>query len=136
MSEFLFTYGTLQPGHAPAEIAQAVNKLRPVGKGVVNGALYDLGDYPGAILDPASGRTISGTVFKLANDANILRQLDEYEGFDPRAPQESLFLRQLHPVTLTDGKTKRLNCWVYVYNRKPDPTRLVHSGIYAGRLAG
>jgi len=133
MSEFLFTYGTLQPGHAPAEIAQAVNQLRPVGEGVVNGALYDLGDYPGAILDSASS-AISGTVFELADDADLLRQLDDYEGFDPHAPRKSLFLRQLHPVRLATGQT--LNCWVYVYNRKPDSARLVHDGIYAGRLAG
>jgi len=56
MSDYLFTYGTLKHGHAPDEIASAVTKLRPVGKGFVPGVLYDLGDYPGAVLlNPSSG---------------------------------------------------------------------------------
>ncbi len=134
MSNYLFTYGTLQPGHAPAEIVQAVDKLRPVGKGFVNGLLYDLGDYPGAVLNLESKRRIFGTVFELAEDAGLLSQLDEYEGFDPITPQQSLFIRELHPVKMATGE--KLNCWVYIYNRKPEHARLVQSGIYAGRLAG
>jgi gamma-glutamylcyclotransferase (GGCT)/AIG2-like uncharacterized protein YtfP len=66
MSDFLFTYGTLQPGDAPDEIASTLARLRPVGKGFVHGVLYDLGDYPGAVLDPSSKRRISGTVFRLS----------------------------------------------------------------------
>jgi len=134
MSEYLFSYGTLQPGHAPAEIMHAVDKLRSVGKGSIRGLLYDLGDYPGAVLSSDSKRTISGSVFQLAEDESLLSQLDEYEGFDPKAPQESLFRRELHPVKLDSGK--KLTCWIYVYNRKPDSARLLNSGVYMGRLAG
>ncbi|MGA2171196.1 MAG: gamma-glutamylcyclotransferase family protein, partial [Terracidiphilus sp.] len=116
MSDYLFTYGTLHPGHAPDEIAPAVEKLRPVGTGYVYGVLYDLGDYPGVVLDPTSNQKISGTVFRLSEDENVLRQLDEYEGFDQASPEQSLFLRTLRSVTLDSGET--LPCWIYVYNRK------------------
>ena len=128
MSDYLFTYGTLHPGHAPEEIAPAVAKLRPVGKGFVHGVLYDLGDYPGAVLDPSSKQRISGTVFRLSEDADVLRQLDEYEGFDPGAPHKSLFIRTLHPVSLSTGRT--LQCWIYVYNQKPEPAQILSSGSY------
>ncbi len=128
MTEYLFAYGTLQPGHAPAEVAPAVGKMLPIGSGCVPGLLYDLGDYPGAILDRMSERKICGTVFELPADANILRQLDDYEGFDPQAPDRSLFIRTLHPVVLANGGT--LSCWVYVYNRDPESARILEGGGY------
>src|SRR5579871_961031 len=76
MCRYLFAYGTLQPGLAPPEIAPLVARLEPLGPGSIPGLLYDLGEYPGAILDPASPRTIWGTVFKLPADPTLLVQLD------------------------------------------------------------
>lgn len=134
MSDYLFTYGTLHPEHAPDEIALAVEKLRPVGKGFVHGVLYDLGDYPGAVLDPSSKRRISGTVFRLPEDADVLRQLDQYEGFNPDAPGKSLFIRTRHPVVLASGRT--LECWIYVYNGKPEDARILPSGRYRKKQSG
>lgn len=128
MSNYLFTYGTLQPNHAPGEIASAVAHLQPVGKGFVHGVLYDLGDYPGAVLDPSSKRKISGTVFRLPEDAYILSTLDEYEGYDPHAPDGSLFIRTRYPVTLITGNI--LQCWLYTYNRNPETARILTSGQY------
>jgi len=128
MSDFLFAYGTLRPGRAPAEIASAANQMLPVGSGFIYGLLYDLGSCPGAVLDPSSKYRISGTIFRLPKDANILRQLDAYEEFDPDAPEQSPFIRILHPVALATGDT--LQCWVYVYNGKPDACRVLASGRY------
>ena len=116
MSQYLFTYGTLQPERAPAEIASAVHGLQVLGKGWVRGVLYDLGEYPGAVLDEEA-EEIEGTVCKLPANPGILRQLDAYEEFDPGAPESSLFVRGLHQVMLDSGRT--LACWVYVYNRDP-----------------
>ncbi|HUY81394.1 MAG TPA: gamma-glutamylcyclotransferase family protein [Acidobacteriaceae bacterium] len=121
MSEYLFAYGTLQPDQSPDEIVSAVARLRPVGEGFVRGKLYDCGDYPGAVLDPSSKGKISGTVFRLPKDETVLRKIDEYEEFDPRTPDKSLFVRRLHTVELAAGKS--LQCWVYVYNQKPKKAR-------------
>ena len=79
MSDFLFAYGTLQPGHAPAQIASAVEKLLPIGEAFVNGILYDLGGHPGAVLDPSSQHTIIGIVYQLPEDASVLAEFDVYE---------------------------------------------------------
>lgn len=126
MSEYLFSYGTLQPGRAPKEIAAAVARLRAVGKGRVRGVLYDLGEYPGAVLDETAAAEIEGTIFELPAGADVLRQPDAYEEFDPASPMSSLYIRVLHPVTLDSGGV--LMCWIYVYNRDPECARVVQGG--------
>ena len=128
MSAYLFVYGTLQLARVPGEIAQVVSRLRPIGKGYANGVLYDLGEYPGAVLDPDSKSRIAGTVFQLPDDPNVLSTLDAYEEFDPDAPGTSLFIRVSHPVALSTGGT--LQCWVYVYNRNPGSSPIFSGGIY------
>ena len=128
MTEYLFVYGTLQPGQAPEEIAAVVSKLQPVGTGSINGVLYDLGDFPAAVLDPSSRHTIHGKVFKLSKDPKVLKRLDEYEEFDPGASEKSLFIRVPCKVKMIDGRA--LNSWVYVYNRKLDSARVLKSGRF------
>jgi gamma-glutamylcyclotransferase (GGCT)/AIG2-like uncharacterized protein YtfP len=116
MSDHIFFYGTLRPSHAPEEIATVVRKLTPVGAGTVSARLYDLGEYPGIILDSDAGRPIKGEVFVLPGDPGTLRSLDDYEDFRPKDPEGSLFKRMRTNVTLRNGSTR--SCWVYVYNQK------------------
>jgi len=128
MSRYLFVYGTLDPKHAPSEIAPTVAKLRPLGKASVQGLLYDLGEYPGAVFNGSAKRKISGTVFRIPDDPQILRQLDDYEGFTPSDPRKSLFVRELRPVKLAAGPV--LRCWVYTYNRDPGTAQLIPARPY------
>ena len=129
MKSYLFAYGTLLPGHAPGEITASVDRLRSIGRGRIRGRLYDLGEYPGAILDAAADTAVSGVVLELPQDPAVLRSLDEYEGYDPADPDASLFVRKNCPIELFDGR--ELQCWVYVYNRDPGEAPLVSSGDYA-----
>ena len=115
MPDYLFAYGTLQPGLAPAEIAAIASKLRPVGEGFVCGEIFELNDYPGAVPDPSSTNRITGTVLELPADKSVLRQLDAYEGYDPEAPHCSEFVRLRQTVQLHGGGS--LECWMYCYNR-------------------
>ncbi|HTD54089.1 MAG TPA: gamma-glutamylcyclotransferase family protein [Silvibacterium sp.] len=131
MTEYLFVYGTLQPGQSPEDIASVVDELRPVGTGFIHGVLYDLGQYPAAVLDSSSKQKIHGTVFKLSSDPGLLKRLDEYEEFDPGSSEKSLFIRVPSKVTLTDGRS--LNCWVYVYNRRLDSARVLEGGRFEKR---
>jgi gamma-glutamylcyclotransferase (GGCT)/AIG2-like uncharacterized protein YtfP len=114
MTDFLFAYGTLQPGRAPAEIAPLVERLEIAGRGFVHGTLYDFGHYPGAVLDSASSHRIPGTIYRLPADLDLLGKLDEYEEYSPDSPSSSQFLRESHPVHWDDGRTAL--CWVYVFN--------------------
>jgi len=126
--KYLFTYGTLLPGKAPPEIAATVRRLRRSGRGFVHGHLYDLGEYPGAVLSK-TGPVIVGQIFELPDDPEVLSKLDEYEGFDPAHPQGSLFVRERWPVTLIGGK-KKVNCWIYIYNRHPGTAPSISSGDF------
>ena len=133
MSEYLFLYGTLLPHQAPTEVADIVRQLHRVGPASVRGRLYDLGEYPGAILDDSSDATISGEVFELLNNQALLPVLDSYEGFDPTNPEDSLFVRTQAVVKLSDGR--ELGCWVYVYNQDPGTAPLIKSGDYINSKA-
>jgi gamma-glutamylcyclotransferase (GGCT)/AIG2-like uncharacterized protein YtfP len=128
MSELLFAYGTLQPGLAPDEIADVLRELVTVGKGSVPGTLYDLGSFPGAVLESGSSRRISGTVYRLPADSHILKRLDEYEEYYPESPKASQFIRRLVLVQLVDGRISE--CWVYEYNGKRDHAPILESGAY------
>ena len=128
MSEYLFAYGTLQPGHAPPDVAHIVSRFKLIGEGFVNGALYDLGDYPGAVLDASSQQNIAGTVFELPADPLLLSEIDAYEVYDPAAPDASLFLRVMHPVALATGGS--LPCWVYVWNGNPATAPIIPGGRF------
>jgi gamma-glutamylcyclotransferase (GGCT)/AIG2-like uncharacterized protein YtfP len=128
MREYLFLYGTLIPGRANDEMAELVWKLQRIGSAYVQGRLYDLGEYPGAILDSSSDTTIRGEVFEVTGKQDILASLDSYEEFNPNDLESSLFVRRQSPVTLSDGR--KLNCWLYVYNRNPEAAPLVIGGNY------
>src|ERR1700677_3617377 len=126
MSEYLFAYGTLQPGLAPTKIARVAAKLRPVGEGFVRGVLYDLGGYPGAVADPGAKGRIIGTVMELPEEEGVLERLDRYEGFDPQAPETSEYIREKQTVESKTGGT--VECWFYRYNRRAKNAPIVESG--------
>ena len=128
MPEYLFSYGTLQPEYAPAEIALLLVNLPRVGRGWVQGILYDFVDYPGLAL-ARGGREVWGQVFSLPEDPGLLPRLDDYEGFNPKDPEHSLFVRTSGSVMLESGK--QMLAWIYVYNRDPGAAQIITSGDYA-----
>jgi gamma-glutamylcyclotransferase (GGCT)/AIG2-like uncharacterized protein YtfP len=110
----LFVYGTLHPERAPTMVADVVRRFIAVGRGSVRGWKYDLGEYPGLVLD-ATGNAVAGDVFALPEDAEVLRRLDAYEGYDAGDLTASLFRRVRTLVAMVDGSA--LECWVYVYHQ-------------------
>ena len=127
---FLFVYGTLRPGHAPASVAAYVDRCACAGAGCTPGRLYDLRHYPGAVLDDddaGRGQLVHGELIEIPDDAT-LRRLDAYEGYNLADPAGSLFVRTTCDVTTDDGRTVR--AWVYVYNRDVAGARPVPGGRY------
>jgi gamma-glutamylcyclotransferase (GGCT)/AIG2-like uncharacterized protein YtfP len=120
--DLLFVYGTLHPDRAPAEIASIVRLFRPVSTATILGRLYDLGPYPGVLLDVPQPEPIPGHLFQLPDLPDALPALDAYEGYDPTGPGTSLYLRQRTQAHLPGGSATL--CWVYVYNR-PIPSHLL-----------
>ena len=128
MSQHLFLYGTLLPSEAPKEIASVVKRFRRLGSAKVRGKLYDIGEFPGAILDPSSRTMIHGELVVLPSDDRSLQTLDRYEEFDPTDPQTSLFVRRKATVRMADGTSRE--GWIYVYNRNPGNAKLTRGGNY------
>ena len=133
MREYLFAYGTLQAGLAPAEMVPVVAQLCSLGEGFLVGTLYDLGLFPGLVLHAAPAGRVFGTVYALPAVSGFLEVLDAYEEFDPASPGQSQFVRQLWPVTLVERGT--VDCWVYTYNRDPGSAPVLRDGRYRGGAA-
>ena len=128
MKDYLFTYGTLAEDKAPHQIVAAVKQLKPVGRGYIFARLYDLGEYPGAVLDHSKRHKVFGKIFELPADPKLLGRLDEYEAFDRKRPAASLFVRKRTAIN-------RSNCppvtgWVYEYNRDVNSSSTIKSGRY------
>src|SRR4051812_10857421 len=121
MSDYLFIYGTLSPDRAPADVRDAVSRMKPIAPGAMNGDLYDLGEYPGAVANVNARNVVRGQVYRLPGDKEVLKKLDAYEEFNPEDIKNSLFVREERPIELDDGR--KLNCWVYLYNRSPEKAR-------------
>lgn len=128
MSDYLFVYGSLLPGEAGANNVSVVQQLLRLGPAYARGRLYDLGEYAGAILDAAADTEIAGEVFELPADPAVLAALDAYEGYDPAGPKDCLFVRLQTPVRLPDGR--KINSWIYAYNRQPGRAPLIADGDY------
>ena len=134
MTDHLFLYGTLLPAVVGPPCRDHVARLRPVGRGWVPGRLYNLGWYPGAVLDPSAATRVHGEVFALPDDPTLLAALDVYEGFDANNPAGSWFLRIRHPITLDSGG--EVACWLYVCPREPAEAPQIACGDYLRWRAG
>jgi len=130
--ECLFLYGSLLPPLAPAELREALAGLHPLGRGSLRGALYDLGEHPGAVLDAEAATWIVGEVFELPQDPALLARLDAYEEYTSMCLERSPFLRVRRSVALARGG--ELECWVYTWSRDPRGVPRVASGDWLAHV--
>ncbi|HEX8178967.1 MAG TPA: gamma-glutamylcyclotransferase family protein [Pyrinomonadaceae bacterium] len=97
--QFVFVYGTLRPGGTRA-LPDILPAAKFIGRANVRGRLYDLGAYPGLLVD-AAGSLVLGEVYEIDDD--ILHKLDEIEA-------ASFYWRKPVEVALANHS---LTCWVY-----------------------
>jgi len=100
----LFTYGTLLPDLVRPPMDALVARLTLLGPATVPGQLYDLGPYPGMVLNHGIASVVRGEIFELPQDPAVLSALDDYEG-------SCLYRRVECRATTPNGDTTR--CWVY-----------------------
>ena len=129
-NQYLFIYGTLlQSGNEFALYLQKNSTSHCKGK--FKGRLYDIGEYPGAVLDN-SGSYVYGNIVRL-NDPAVLNNLDIYEGYGSKRPKLNLFIRKLISAETDNGPLK---CWVYLYNLPLTGINQITSGDYLGYQEG
>ncbi len=130
MPDRVFFYGTLMtPFNRPGR-QRIDHYLSFVGRGSVQGALFDLGIYAAAV--PGSDGKIWGEVFATNDLHPVLAALDEIEGYREKEPESSLYTRVLAPVTLENGTT--VDAWVYFYNAPLGRAQRIESGDYLNHL--
>lgn len=128
MSNFLFVCGTLLPELVPDHLRALVRSFKPLGEGTVRGRLYDLGEYPGAVLDEEAVSVVRGRVFELPDDPSVLEALDDYECVEPNDLAASLFIRNTATAKMANGE--ELACWIYTYNRDVTGKPVIEDGDY------
>jgi gamma-glutamylcyclotransferase (GGCT)/AIG2-like uncharacterized protein YtfP len=122
--EILFVYGTLRKGFGLH--SNLTGRSRFLGTGIIQGLLYDLGPYPGAI--PSTEGEIIGEVYELQNCPAQLQELDLIEGFHAQNTEQSLFIRTLTEVRMQNQT--RLQAWVYYLPEKPLNAPRIPGGNY------
>lgn len=117
----LFVYGTLRRGGA-----NDITRMRPapqlLGVATIAGRLYDLGAYPGLVLDRAAGGVL-GELYRI--EPTLERQLDRLEGVsDPPQPDDEYFKRSVS----VQREGRAIDCVAYEIN----PERIAAAPLIAG----
>ena len=132
--QFLFVYGTLREGLAQPMTDLIRRYARPAGRAWLRGKLFDLGDYPGAVLSQDDSDRIAGELYRIepGQEAILFAELDRYEDCDPDDASASEYVRVRAQVQPEEGGP--LEAWVYQYNRPTDRLERIVSGDYCAHL--
>jgi gamma-glutamylcyclotransferase (GGCT)/AIG2-like uncharacterized protein YtfP len=96
----VFVYGSLRRGNAGAMSVRFPDATY-VAEGRVRGSLYNLGAYPGLVLDGAAS-VVTGEVYEVDDDT--LSRLDRFELTSDYSRKQ---------VEVEHG-SERTDCWIYV----------------------
>ena len=131
MADYLFVYGTLRKevGHPMHRVL--IRHAILVDKGVYQGELYDLGDFPAAIHSARLEDRVHGEIYQLKGKDQIFEILDRYEGCVGTAPY---FRRERKEVRSGGGKV--VCVWLYLYNRPVERYPRIPGGDYLTLLRG
>jgi gamma-glutamylcyclotransferase (GGCT)/AIG2-like uncharacterized protein YtfP len=126
MNNLLFIYGTLLNENNEYAV-YLKNHSRFHSYGRIKGKLYDIGEYPGAVLSSSGEDYIYGSILELDNPEDVFPVIDNYEGYgnDQSLPNE--FIRITASV---EAPSATINCWVYVYNLPIERLKLIKNGRY------
>lgn len=102
----VFVYGTLKRGQSNHDQMHGATFLDAAST-LPGHTLYDLGDYPGLVLDPAAPSGVEGELWRV--DDQLLARLDAFEGV-----AEGLYARV--PATLAPPHHQLAPpAWLYLY---------------------
>ena len=94
----------------------------------MNGRLYHLGRYPGAIVTRHPDEWVRGELYELKNPPSLLARLDRYEGVKTGRRQSAEYLRVIATIELEDGTAHQ--AWVYLYNLRINQVNRMITGDF------
>ena len=130
--EYLFVYGTLRSDCGASFNKVMRSEFKLIGKAVTRGKLYDIGNYPGIVIEDCGFPMVTGEVYQIVGSGSGMEKLDEYEESSTEQDPASEYYRTLRKVELEDGRT--LEAWVYIYNQPIMDFNRIKSGNYAQYL--
>ncbi|MCI4670638.1 MAG: gamma-glutamylcyclotransferase [Bacteroidia bacterium] len=126
-TDYLFVYGSLLKQANNIMSAYLSGRSELLGEGLMEGKLFMIDYYPGAIYSSDSIQKVRGDVYKLNEKDSTFQVLDNYEDFIPGDPENSAFIRKIVPIQYED---QVLHCWVYLYNQDYSTYQIIPSGDY------
>ena len=126
---FLFTYGTLRKGVDIPMQRFLSNRSTWMGEAIFQGKLYYVGGHPAAVPSSSKKDAVTGDLFRIDNGTDLIRRLDQYEGFDENNRKGSLYIREKRKVRLKKSD-KTLLAWIYLFNKPVDDSQKIESGNY------
>jgi gamma-glutamylcyclotransferase (GGCT)/AIG2-like uncharacterized protein YtfP len=130
INSYIFVYGTLLM--QDNQYAKYLNQhCRFIGDGKISGLLYDVGEYPAAIIATTPNQYIYGSIYLMDDAESVLPVIDEYEGLSDNNPQPWEYARSLVDIETADGLLK---CWMYIYNWSVDGMATITGGDYQAYL--
>jgi gamma-glutamylcyclotransferase (GGCT)/AIG2-like uncharacterized protein YtfP len=133
-NDLLFVYGTLLSGLSNHHHMQGARCLGPAS---VQGALFDLGEYPAMVMTGARAEpleTVMGELYQI--EASHWQRLDTLEEVDPESIENSMYLRVTSEVTwLASTMPQTLRAQVYVYNWSLEGRPRIENGDFRGHIA-
>ncbi len=125
--QYLFVYGTLKRSVANPMGTVMRTHATYVTEAIIAGRMYDLGPYPGLVLEDA-GTAVYGELYEITHPEPLLSILDAYEGCGAYDPRPHEFTRVEATVRDIEGLDYR--AWVYIYQHRVDPSWVVPSGYF------
>jgi gamma-glutamylcyclotransferase (GGCT)/AIG2-like uncharacterized protein YtfP len=129
----LFVYGSLMSGMVHHnKIKALVKEVKPAT--LEGGTLYRLPvGYPAMV--EGTG-VVKGELITLNNFKDVIKILDEFEGYSATTPEKSLYVRTEKQV-MVEGAKKPVTTYVYILNsaKLPKEATVIESGDYRQVMA-
>jgi gamma-glutamylcyclotransferase (GGCT)/AIG2-like uncharacterized protein YtfP len=129
-TEFIFVYGTLRKQMASDMYHVMANHCEYFSEGVMQGTLYEVCGYPGAIESSDANDKVFGELYEMLDRKLALALLDEYEECSDSFSMPHEYSCKLISIELIGGGS--VVAWVYLYNHDVSNLRQIISGVYFG----
>jgi gamma-glutamylcyclotransferase (GGCT)/AIG2-like uncharacterized protein YtfP len=113
MNSYLFVYGSLTSTAGHRMGARLHGEARRIGAASMQGRLYRVSWYPGAVDSTDPAHRVHGEVWALDDPERTIAWLDDYEGIAPGRGVSGEYQRLERLVRLATGT--EVAAWVYLY---------------------
>jgi gamma-glutamylcyclotransferase (GGCT)/AIG2-like uncharacterized protein YtfP len=128
--EFIFVYGTLRQQTGTSMHHVLTSSCEYISDGYMQGKLYEVNGYPGAIESDQPDDKVHGELYKIVNSL-VLHQLDDYEECTDQHPTPHEYIRKKLSISVTSNGD--ISAWVYVFNHDVSNLLRIESGDYLSK---